>query len=85
MTIFVKFFIVWFAMIARSSSLSGAHNLGKCHTDRSGYEGPWVNNPTRFSNQYFRFLKNLEWKPKKWDGPLQFVNSDFGEELMMLP
>ncbi|PLW06952.1 hypothetical protein PCANC_10116 [Puccinia coronata f. sp. avenae] len=66
-------------------ALSGAHNLGKCHTDRSGYEGPWVNNPTRFSNQYFKFLKKLEWKPKKWDGPMQFVNSDFGEELMMLP
>ncbi|EFP78226.1 heme-binding peroxidase [Puccinia graminis f. sp. tritici CRL 75-36-700-3] len=66
-------------------ALSGAHNLGKCHTDRSGYEGPWVNNPTRFSNQYFKLLKKLEWKPKKWGGPLQFVNSDFGEELMMLP
>ncbi|KAA1112847.1 cytochrome c peroxidase [Puccinia graminis f. sp. tritici] len=50
-------------------ALSGAHNLG----------------PTRFSNQYFKLLKKLEWKPKKWGGPLQFVNSDFGEELMMLP
>lgn len=66
-------------------ALSGAHNLGKCHTDRSGYEGPWVNNPTRFSNQYFKLLKNLEWKKKEWNGPLQYSNSDFGEELMMLP
>lgn len=66
-------------------ALSGAHNLGKCHTDRSGYEGPWVNNPTRFSNQYFKLLKKLQWKKKEWAGPEQYVNSDFGDELMMLP
>lgn len=23
-------------------ALSGAHNLGRCHGDRSGFEGPWV-------------------------------------------
>src|SRR3954471_2922157 len=33
-------------------ALSGAHNLGRCHSDRSGFEGKWVNNPTRFSNTY---------------------------------
>jgi len=33
-------------------ALSGAHNLGRCHVDRSGFEGPWVpGNPARFSNQ----------------------------------
>lgn len=66
-------------------ALSGAHNLGKCHTDRSGYKGPWVNNPTRFSNQYFKYLKSLEWKPKEWNGPLQFTTTKLGQELMMLP
>ncbi|KAI0453032.1 peroxiredoxin [Xylaria acuta] len=30
--------------------LSGAHNLDRCHIDRSGFEAGWVNNPTRFSN-----------------------------------
>jgi cytochrome c peroxidase len=42
-------------------ALSGAHNLGGCHKDRSGFQGPWVNNPTRFSNQYFKLLLNLRW------------------------
>jgi len=28
-------------------ALSGAHNLGRCHADRSGFDGPWVVNPTR--------------------------------------
>lgn len=35
-------------------ALSGAHNLGRCHKDRSGFQGPWVTNPTRFSNTYFK-------------------------------
>lgn len=68
--------------------LSGAHNLGRCHADRSGFEGAWVNNPTRFSNQYFRLLLSLSWKKKKLaSGIEQFVNidEDLGTELMMLP
>ncbi|KAI8902277.1 heme peroxidase [Globomyces pollinis-pini] len=64
-------------------ALSGAHSLGRCHTDRSGFSGPWTHTPTRFSNQYFILLSTLEWKEKKWDGPKQYVDED--DELMMLP
>lgn len=69
-------------------ALSGAHNLGRCHGDRSGFEGPWVNNPTRFSNQYFRLLQNMEWKEKTLpSGVKQFMyyDEDAETELMMLP
>ena len=69
-------------------ALSGAHNLGRCHSDRSGFEGAWVNNPTRFSNQYFRLMKSLEWKEKTLPNGIQqfvYVDEDLGEELMMLP
>lgn len=69
-------------------ALSGAHNLGRCHIDRSGFEGAWVNNPTRFSNQYFRLLLSLQWKKKTLkNGVEQYVNydEDMGTELMMLP
>lgn len=31
-------------------ALIGAHALGRCHTDRSGYDGPWTFSPTTFSN-----------------------------------
>lgn len=55
-------------------ALSGAHNLGRCHSDRSGFHGPWVPNGTRFSNTYFRLLMNNEWQPKKWDGNFQYAN-----------
>jgi cytochrome c peroxidase len=27
-------------------ALSGAHCIGRCHTDRSGFHGPWTKAPT---------------------------------------
>ncbi|PWY80989.1 cytochrome c peroxidase mitochondrial precursor [Aspergillus eucalypticola CBS 122712] len=70
-------------------ALAGGHNLGRCHTDRSGFEGPWVNNPTRFSNQFFKLLLKLEWTPRKLaNGMSQFVYEDpdaeEGDELLMM-
>lgn len=69
-------------------ALSGAHNLGRCHSDRSGFHGAWVNNPTRFSNTYFKLMLTRQWKPKTLpNGVSQFVyyDEDAEEELMMLP
>ncbi|KAF7170120.1 hypothetical protein CNMCM6106_004922 [Aspergillus hiratsukae] len=72
-------------------ALAGGHTLGRCHADRSGFQGPWVNNPTRFSNQFFKLLLQLEWKPKTLEnGVSQFVyvdpDAEEGDEpLMMLP
>jgi len=64
-------------------ALSGAHTLGRCHTDRSGFEGPWTNAPTTFSNLYYQELKNNKWRKKRWNGPLQY--EDKSGQLMMLP
>lgn len=64
-------------------ALSGAHCLGQCHRDRSGFKGPWTNAPTTFSNLYFQELLNNKWTKKKWDGPLQYEDSS--KQLMMLP
>lgn len=64
-------------------ALAGAHSLGRCHADRSGYEGPWTRSPTTFSNEYFRELLENKWTVKKWDGPQQY--EDPTGELMMLP
>ncbi|EME45258.1 hypothetical protein DOTSEDRAFT_108776, partial [Dothistroma septosporum NZE10] len=69
-------------------ALSGAHNLGRCHADRSGFDGAWVNNPTRFSNTYFKLMLTRDWRVKILDnGVRQFVyyDEDAEEELMMLP
>jgi len=37
-------------------TLSGAHTLGRCHKDRSGFEGAWTPNPLQFDNSYFKVL-----------------------------
>nr|ACL81497.1 ascorbate peroxidase [Ginkgo biloba] len=37
-------------------ALSGAHTLGRCHKERSGFEGPWTANPLIFDNSYFTEL-----------------------------
>jgi len=64
-------------------ALSGAHSLGRCHRDRSGFEGPWTNSPTMFSNDFFRLLLDEKWTERKWNGPRQFEDSS--KKLMMLP
>ncbi|KAK6144506.1 hypothetical protein DH2020_021326 [Rehmannia glutinosa] len=37
-------------------ALSGGHTLGRCHIERSGFEGPWTENPLIFDNSYFKEL-----------------------------
>lgn len=46
-------------------ALSGAHALGRCHTDRSGFDGPWSFSPTVVSNDYFRLLLGEKWAFRK--------------------
>ncbi|KAJ3091589.1 heme peroxidase [Quaeritorhiza haematococci] len=65
-------------------ALSGAHALGRCHTDRSGFDGPWTRSPVTFSNDYFKRLLEERWVWKKWKGPAQYVDKATGD-LMMLP
>eukprot|EP00630_Chrysocystis_fragilis_P007378 CAMPEP_0197401734 /NCGR_PEP_ID=MMETSP1165-20131217/18961_1 /TAXON_ID=284809 /ORGANISM="Chrysocystis fragilis, Strain CCMP3189" /LENGTH=444 /DNA_ID=CAMNT_0042927855 /DNA_START=35 /DNA_END=1367 /DNA_ORIENTATION=- len=70
-------------------ALSGAHALGRCHTEASGYWGPWTNAETTFSNDYFVRLLEEPWtlktthNGKPWTGPDQFETPD--GQLMMLP
>ena len=64
-------------------ALSGAHALGRCHPDASGYTGPWTPTPTKITNGYFSLLVNVPWTIKEWDGPMQF--EDPSGKLMMLP
>ncbi len=49
--------------------IGGGHAIGRCHTNVSGYDGLWTNMPTGFTNRFFKFLYEKEWKEKKWDGP----------------
>lgn len=70
-------------------ALMGAHAMGRCHTQDSGFSGPWTFAETTFSNEYFRLLLEERWSPKiehegkPWKGPDQFEDST--GKLMMLP
>ena len=64
-------------------ALSGAHALGRCHTDRSGFDGPWTYSPISFTNEYYKLLFNEKWSERKWNGPPQYENVK-GKDLMML-
>lgn len=65
-------------------ALSGAHSIGRCHPDRSGFDGPWTFAPTRFSNLYFKELLNRKWTKKiNANGSMQY--EDESKKLMMLP
>ena len=65
-------------------ALSGAHALGRCHADRSGFDGPWTFSPTVLTNDYYKLLLNEKWQWKKWDGPKQYEDKNT-KSLMMLP
>jgi len=63
--------------------VGGGHAIGRCHVERSGFEGPWTFSPTTFSNEYFRVLLEDKWIERPWKGNKQFQDST--KMLMMLP
>ncbi|KAF2159772.1 hypothetical protein M409DRAFT_60544 [Zasmidium cellare ATCC 36951] len=65
-------------------ALSGAHALGRCHSDRSGFDGPWTFSPITLTNDFFKLLVEEEWQWKQWKGPKQYEDKTT-KTLMMLP
>jgi len=45
-------------------ALSGAHTVGRCHAERSGFEGPWTAEPLKFDNSYFVELLAKTYEPE---------------------
>jgi len=66
-------------------ALCGAHAVGECHADMSGYVGSWTTTPNIFNNLYFQFLVKLKWEPHTDFGKLQYRARTVGVEVMMLP
>lgn len=64
-------------------ALIGAHCLGRCHVDRSGFEGPWSDSPNMFTNDFYVQLME-DWHIRKWKGKRQYQDDD-SDTLMMLP
>ena len=42
-------------------ALSGAHAVGMCHPDRSGFIGPWTTTALDFDNAFYENLVNMKW------------------------
>jgi cytochrome c peroxidase len=59
--------------------------LGRCHLERSGFDGPWQEAPTFFSNDYFKAITSREWVKRDLpDGQWQWVDKA-NRDIMMLP
>ncbi|KAG0746778.1 hypothetical protein G6F57_008272 [Rhizopus arrhizus] len=66
-------------------ALTGAHVLGRCHFERSGFEGPWQEAPTYFSNEYFKAITTREWVKKKLPNGGWQWSDKANPDVMMLP
>jgi catalase (peroxidase I) len=49
-------------------ALSGAHTVGRCHADRSGFVGAWTDRPLNFDNEYFQLLLQCTWQESSAPG-----------------
>ncbi|GBG29894.1 Cytochrome c peroxidase, mitochondrial [Hondaea fermentalgiana] len=53
--------------------LCGGHVYGRCHPEHSGYNGAWVEEPTKFSNEYAADLIGDEWMHVEHDTTVEGV------------
>jgi len=77
--------------------LCGGHVYGRCHPSASGYAGPWVEEPYKWSNEYAADMVGDEWRLVSHDdtwldaqnaaelrpapGKLQYVNKKKPDEI----
>lgn len=60
--------------------LCGGHVYGRCHPERSGYNGAWVTEPWKFSNEYAEDMINDKWfVVDNKNCPAQHVIAEYGE------
>ena len=66
-------------------ALSGAHAVGMCHADRSGFIGPWTTTPLSFDNAYYIWLTERKWRKTKQANGLEVYVTDSQSGVIMLP
>jgi catalase (peroxidase I) len=65
-------------------ALLGAHSVGECHANRSGFVGPWTHDRYGFDNSFYSELLENDWIVDTRYPQLQFTDSKT-KRLMMLP
>lgn len=65
-------------------ALIGAHAVGECYAENSGFVGPWTHDRYTFSNTFFTALMDEEWILDKRRPQLQYTDLAT-KTLMMLP
>ena len=63
---------------------SGAHSVGACHGDRSGFEGPWTDAPLKFDNGYFTEMMSKAYVYETLpNGNMQLRNKESGTIMLL--
>ncbi|CAO3628842.1 unnamed protein product [Cunninghamella blakesleeana] len=66
-------------------ALTGCHALGRLHPDRSGFDGTWSEQPTVFSNEFFKVIAERKWEKKNLpNGSFQWADKG-NPNVIMLP
>jgi len=66
-------------------ALNGAHAVGMCHADRSGFIGPWTTTALEFDNAFFVNLVDMQWKMTKQANGKDVWVTDAQPGIIMLP
>jgi len=66
-------------------ALSGAHAVGMCHGDRSGFIGPWTTTALDFDNAFFVNLIEMKWHKSKQPNGLEVWVTEDQPGIIMLP
>ncbi len=64
---------------------AGGHAYGRCHKDRSGFNGPWQTRPTKFTNIYVKRLLKDKWAEVNSKGLVCPVSGKDGGKCPILP
>lgn len=66
-------------------ALNGAHAVGMCHADRSGFIGPWTVTALEFDNAFYVNLVEMKWHKTKQANGLEVWHTEDQPGIIMLP
>ena len=65
-------------------ALSGAHTVGSCHADRSGFDGQWTEDKLKFDNTYFKEMLQKQYAMGAApDGSPQYEHRESGTIMLI--